>query len=76
MQKSVKALIYRGETHYVAECFDISVVTQGKTIDETIENLREAESLHLEDEDLTELGLAQNPSIIVTIEVDPADRVA
>jgi predicted RNase H-like HicB family nuclease len=45
-------------------------VTQGTTLDETIANLHEAVSLHLEDEDLAALGLAANPAIIVTMELD------
>jgi predicted RNase H-like HicB family nuclease len=58
MNKTIKAYIYRGEKYYVGECMEISVVTQGKTVDETISNLREAISLHLEGENLEELGLS------------------
>jgi predicted RNase H-like HicB family nuclease len=65
----VKAVIRKGETHYVAECLEVPVVTQGRTLDETIANLQEAVALHLEDEDLSELGLAPNPAILVTMEV-------
>jgi predicted RNase H-like HicB family nuclease len=39
-QHAVKATIRRGDEYYVAECLEISVVTQGKTLDETVENLR------------------------------------
>ncbi len=62
-QHTVKAFVYRGETQYVAECLEIPVVTQGKTLDEALSNLQEAVALHLEDEDLAELGLAPDPSI-------------
>ncbi len=41
----------------MAECQNLDVVTQGKTLDETVQNLREAISLHLEGEDLAEMGL-------------------
>jgi predicted RNase H-like HicB family nuclease len=58
MNKTIKACIYRGEKYYIGECVEISVVTQGRTIDETISNLREAISLHLEGENLEELGLS------------------
>jgi hypothetical protein len=37
-QHTIKAFIRRGEKYYVAECLEIAVVTQGKTLDETIEN--------------------------------------
>jgi predicted RNase H-like HicB family nuclease len=58
LQHTVKAIIRKGDTHYVAECLEVPVVTQGKTLDETMANLQEAVALHLEDEDLIELGLA------------------
>lgn len=68
MNKTIKAYIYRGDKFYIGECVEISVVTQGKTVDETIANLREAVSLHLEGEDLTELGLAPNPNLLIIME--------
>lgn len=71
VQRTIKVMIRKGETHYVAECVEIAVVTQGKTLDETVENLREAVALHLEGEDLGELGLAPDPTLILTLEVDP-----
>ena len=71
LKKVVNALIYPGEKGFVAECIDISVVTQGNTLDETINNLKEAVKLHLEDEDLAELGLAENPTLVVTLEIEP-----
>ena len=51
MQQTVKAVVHKGETHYVAECLEVAVVTQGKTLDETIKNLQEAVELHLEELD-------------------------
>ena len=75
LKRSIKAYVYKGDSHYVAECLDLSVVTQGKTLDETIANLEEAVSLHLEGEDLRELGFAPNPSLLVTLELEPP-RVA
>ncbi|MBI2907305.1 MAG: type II toxin-antitoxin system HicB family antitoxin [Chloroflexi bacterium] len=64
--------MYRGDKYYVAECLDIAVVTQGKTLDETIANLREAIALHLEEEDPADFDLAPNPSLLVTMELAPA----
>ena len=64
----IKAVIRPGEqSGYVAECLEIPVVTQGSTLDEVSRNLREAVALHLEGEDLSELGLAKSPSIIVAL---------
>ncbi len=69
---TIQAVIYSGEeSGYVAECLDLAVVTQGKTLDETVQNLRDAIQLHLEGEDLAEMGLAPNPPVLVTMEMGP-----
>jgi len=75
LQHTIKAFIRKGETHYVAECLEISVVTQGKTLDETIKNLQEAVALHLEGEDPADFGLAPNPTLLITMELEPAHVV-
>jgi predicted RNase H-like HicB family nuclease len=75
MRKIIQARIYRGDTQYVAECLDLPVVTQGKTLDEVTENLKEAIALHLEGEDLAELGLAGEPSVLVSLELEPVVHV-
>ncbi|AFZ14894.1 Uncharacterized protein family UPF0150 [Crinalium epipsammum PCC 9333] len=70
LKKSIKAFIYLGEQRgYVAECLEISVVTQGDTLDEVVDNLREAVTLHLEGEDSAKFCLVKNPSLIVTLEL-------
>jgi predicted RNase H-like HicB family nuclease len=72
LQQNIKAFIRPGEQQgYVAECLEISVVTQGETLDEVAQNLLEAVSLHLEGEDPAEFGLVANPSLIVTFELLP-----
>jgi predicted RNase H-like HicB family nuclease len=71
LQHTIKAVVRKAESHYVAECLEIAVVTQGTTLDETIANLGEAVALHLQGEDLTDFGLAANPSLIVTMELEP-----
>ncbi len=65
MQHTIKAFVHKGESHYVAECLEISVVTQGMTLDETLANLQEAVDLHLDGEDPASFGLAPNPTILV-----------
>jgi predicted RNase H-like HicB family nuclease len=70
LQHNIKAFIRKGEDYYVAECLDIAAVMQGKTLDETIANLKESVALHLEDEYLSEFGLAPNPTLLVTIELE------
>ena len=51
MKKIIQVKIYKGEKYYVAECVDLPVVSQGETLDKTVENIKEAISLHLEGED-------------------------
>ncbi|MBI4339069.1 MAG: type II toxin-antitoxin system HicB family antitoxin [Chloroflexi bacterium] len=72
LQHTIKAFVRKGEAYYVAECLEIPVVTQGKSVDEVLRNLQEAVALHLEDEDLAQLGLTPNPAILVTLELEPA----
>jgi predicted RNase H-like HicB family nuclease len=76
LQHTIKAFIRKGEKYYIAECHEIPVVTQGTTIDETVANLKEAVALHLEGENLEELGLAPNPTLIITMETEPLASVA
>ena len=72
LQHTIKAVIRAGEqSGYLAECVEIPVVTQGATLDEVAQNLREAVDLHLAGEDLESLGLAPEPTIVVTLELTP-----
>ena len=71
-QHAVKATIRRGDEYYVAECLEIAVVTQGVTLDETVENLRQAVALHLEGEDPADFGLAKDSWILLTFELELA----
>jgi predicted RNase H-like HicB family nuclease len=74
LQRTIKAVVRPGdESGFVAECLEIPVITQGATLDEVSHNLRDAVALHLEDEDLAVLGLAPDPTILVTLEL-PATR--
>ena len=50
MKKIIQVRISKGEKYFVAECLDSPVVTQGKTLDELSENLKEAIELQLESE--------------------------
>ena len=48
------AIIHKEEDMYVAECPDVGTVSQGKTIEEAIYNLKEATELYLEEFPLEE----------------------
>jgi predicted RNase H-like HicB family nuclease len=69
---TIHAIITKDGETYVADCHEVAVVTQGRTIDETLTNLREAVTLHLEGEDLRTMGLADVRRIHVSYEM-PAD---
>ena len=47
--KTYNAVVHKEEDMYVAECPDIGTVSQGKTIEEAISNLKEASELYLEE---------------------------
>lgn len=72
LQQTIKAMIHPGEdAGYVAECLEIAVATQGRTLDETVKHLQEATALHLEGESLEALGLREKPTLVLTMELDP-----
>jgi predicted RNase H-like HicB family nuclease len=71
MKKIIQVRIFKGEEQYVAECLDLPVVTQGRTLDELTVNLREAISLHLRGEDLAALDLAEDPAVLASFELEP-----
>ena len=60
---TIHAVVQRDQSAYVAECLELPVVTQGATLDEVVENLRQALALHLEGEDMATLGLVEHPRV-------------
>ena len=46
---SFSAIVHLEDDIYVAECPEVGTVSQGKTIDEAIDNLKEATALYLEE---------------------------
>jgi predicted RNase H-like HicB family nuclease len=64
----VHAFLSRNGGSYSADCVEVAVVTQGRTLDETVANLRDAIALHLEGEDAAALGLLEPLSLAVTLE--------
>lgn len=71
MKRTIQAHISKGDGYYVAECLDLPVVTQAKTLDELVANLREAIALQLEGEDLSELGLSPGAPVLASVELEP-----
>ncbi len=71
MKKIIQVRIYKGEKYYIAECIDLPVVTQGKTLDEVANNIREAIALHLEGEDLEDWDIFPDFIILANFELEP-----
>ena len=46
---ALTAIIHKEEDMYVANCPEVGTVSQGKTIEEAIDNLREATELYLQE---------------------------
>jgi predicted RNase H-like HicB family nuclease len=71
MKKIIQVRIYKGDEYYVAECIDLPVVSQGRSLDEVSENIKEAVLLHLEGEDLKEWDISPDFTILVNYELEP-----
>jgi predicted RNase H-like HicB family nuclease len=76
MKRIIQVKIYKGEKFYVAECVDLPVVTQGKTLDEVVENVREAIDLHLEGESLEDWDISPDFSVLANFELEPVHAKA
>jgi hypothetical protein len=63
---TIHAVVRRDRRAFTAECLEVAVVTQGRTLDEVVANLREAVDLHLEGEDARAWGLTPSPRVTVT----------
>jgi predicted RNase H-like HicB family nuclease len=76
MKDTIHAVVVRDRGFYVGECFEVAVVTQGRTLDELVSNLEEAVSLHLEGEDLPRMGIHAAPRLAITYEMPVSRDVA
>ncbi len=56
MTRTFSAVIHKENNWYVADCPEVGTVSQGKTVEEAIANLKEATELYLEEFPLTENG--------------------
>ena len=71
MKRIIQVRVFQGEKYFVAECFDLPVVTQAPTLDELMTNVKEAIGLQLEGENPTDFGLSRDASILATFELEP-----
>lgn len=65
---TIHADVVACEAWLVAECREVGVVTQGKTLDETVASLREALTVHLDREELDRRAPATGPRLVVRYE--------
>ena len=49
MSQTFSVVVHKEKKYYVAECPEVGTVSQGKTIEEAIKNLKEATELYLEE---------------------------
>jgi predicted RNase H-like HicB family nuclease len=47
--RTFTAVLYREEDMYIAECPEVGTVSQGRTVEEAVANLKEATELYLEE---------------------------
>jgi len=65
MRRIFTALIHKEGDWYVADCPEVGTVSQGKTVEEAVANLKEATELYLEEFPLPETP----PPLLTTFEV-------
>lgn len=66
MSIKVTVVVQKEENWYIAKCIENSVASQGKTIEESIDNLREALELYYED---APPEVVNTPTFITTMEL-------
>jgi len=72
LRKNIHAVIQKDKGAYVVECLEMPIVTQGQSLDEAVENFRQALALHLEGEDLKALGIVAHPDVQISYEMSAA----
>jgi predicted RNase H-like HicB family nuclease len=72
MKRTIQIAIRRGERKYIAECLEFPIVTEASSLDELVRNIEDSVALFLKDEDLSELGLAERPVVLATLELGAA----
>jgi len=65
MTRTFTAVIHKEDDWYVADCPEVGTVSQGRTVEEAIANLKEATELYLEEFPLPEA----NHALFTTFEV-------
>ena len=51
MTRNLKYVVYQEDRFYVSQCLNVDVASFGETIDEAVQNLKEAVELYFDNED-------------------------
>jgi predicted RNase H-like HicB family nuclease len=70
---TIHVVVRRSAGFFVSESLELALVTQGRSLDELLGNLRQAVRLHLEGESPSAFGLSASPRIAVTYEEKLSD---
>lgn len=62
--KSIKYVVYREDEYFVTQALNVDVASFGQTVEEAVENLRDAVTLYLKDENSDELFHAVEDAMI------------
>ena len=54
---------------YVAKCFELDVVSQGRTMEEAFKNIQEAIMLYIDSFGTEDISMSENPVFLAPIEV-------
>ena len=63
------AVITRESKFFVSDCPELGITSQGLTLDESLENLKEAIRLYFKDEDVSQLPPFDQAPLLTTVEV-------
>ena len=69
MKKIMQFSISKSDDYYVAEAIDFPIVTQAKTFEELVLNIKEAVEVYLSNEDFEESSIVKNPSLLINFEI-------
>ncbi len=65
-ERVVSVIITKEEDWYIARCPQVDIVTQGKTVDETLENFKEALALYVESFGYEDIPLVEEQIVLTT----------
>jgi predicted RNase H-like HicB family nuclease len=63
MSRNLTAAVHQEEDWYVAQCLEVDVASQGRTIEEALGNLAEAVALYLEEVDDPQQHVTPTPLV-------------